>query len=96
MLRDSGSLAHSVGSTAKETAVPKKFAPEAEAIAAYGAATMAALQVMVMCLQENGALTRGQYPESLRIYMEMTKHREGRESEMTLAILHDLRMALLD
>jgi hypothetical protein len=81
---------------AEETTVSKKLSPEAEAIAAYGSATVAALQVMVVCLQETGALARGQYPESLRIYMEMTKHRDGPESDMTLAILHDLRMSLLD
>ena len=41
----------------------EELSPEGEAIAAYGAATMAALKILVICLQSNGALEHGQYPE---------------------------------
>jgi hypothetical protein len=70
-----------------------KLSPEGEAIAAYGTATMLAFKVLVACLQRNGALERGEFAEALRIFTE------GAESEvdrMPLAILHDLRMAMLD
>jgi hypothetical protein len=39
-----------------------ELSPEGEAIAAYGAATMAALKILVVCLQANGALEHGQFP----------------------------------
>ena len=71
----------------------EELSPEGEAIAAYGAATMAALKILVICLQSNGALEHGQYPEQLRIFMEVAK---GDASDMTLAILHDLRMSILE
>jgi len=54
---------------------------------------MVAFKVLVACLQRNGALERGEFAEALRIFTE------GAESEvdrMPLAILHDLRMAMLD
>jgi hypothetical protein len=69
----------------------EELSPEGEAIAAYGAATMAALKILVICLQSNGALEHGQY--QLRIFMEIAK---GDASDMTLAILHDLRMSILE
>lgn len=72
----------------------KKLTPEQEVIAAHMAATTAAFQVLVHCLQENEALHHGQFPEALRVYMEMTKRRDGNDVE--LALLHDLRMALMD
>lgn len=72
----------------------KKFSRDHEVIAAHMAATTAAVQVLVHCLQENGALDQGQVPEALRVYMEMVKARSGNEVE--LALLHDLRQALLD
>lgn len=72
----------------------KNLSPDHEIIAAHMAATTAAFQVLVHCLQENGALDRGQVPEALRIYMETVKSRAGNEVE--LALLHDLRQALLD
>jgi hypothetical protein len=34
--------------------------------AAYGAATMAAVKILVICLQANGALEHGQFPEAHR------------------------------
>jgi hypothetical protein len=71
----------------------EQLSPEGEVIAAYGAATMAAFKVLVVCLQDNGALEPGQFPENLRLYME---HSKADADEMMLAILHDLRVAILD
>jgi hypothetical protein len=77
--------------------MPKgKLSPEGEAIAAYGAATVAAFQVLINCLEESDAILPGQFPEALRVYMEMVKSRRGDVSDMTLAVLHDIRMATLD
>jgi hypothetical protein len=48
--------------------MPKeKLTPEGEVIAAYGAAMVAALQVLVGCLEENEAIHPGQFPEALRV-----------------------------
>jgi hypothetical protein len=70
-----------------------ELSPEGEAIAAYGAANLAALKLLVICLESNGALEPGQYPEALRAFMEAGKDDlEG----MTLSILHDLRTSILD
>jgi hypothetical protein len=77
--------------------MPKpKLSPEGEVIAAFGAAMVAAFQVLVSCLEENEAVHPGQFPEALRVYMEMVKSRKGDVSDMTLAVLHDIRMATLD
>ena len=77
--------------------MPKgKVTPEGEGIAAYGAAMVAAVQVLINCLEESDALLPGQFPDALRVYMEMVKSREGDVSDMTLAVLHDIRMATLD
>jgi hypothetical protein len=72
-----------------------KLTPEGEVIAAYGAAMVAAFQVLLNCLEENDALAPGQFPEALRIYMEMVKSRQGDLNDMTLAVLHDIRVATL-
>jgi hypothetical protein len=46
-----------------EVKMPKgKLSPEVEVIAAYGAAVVAAFQVLINCLEENGALEPGQFP----------------------------------
>jgi hypothetical protein len=74
----------------------RKLSPEGEVVAAYGAAMVAAFQVLISCLEENEAVHPGQFPEALRVYMEMTKSREGDVNDMTLAVLHDIRMATLD
>jgi hypothetical protein len=67
--------------------MPKpKLSPESEVIAAYGAAMVAAFQVLVSCLEENEAIHPGQFPEALRVYIV---------SDMTLSMLHDIRMATL-
>jgi hypothetical protein len=52
--------------------------------------------VLVGCLEENEAIHSGQFPEALRIYMEMTKSRTGDVSDLTLAVLHDIRMATMN
>jgi hypothetical protein len=77
--------------------MPKgKVTPEGEVIAAYGAAMVAAFQVLINCLEESDVLLPGQFGDALRIYMEMVKSRKGDVSDMTLAVLHDIRMATLD
>jgi hypothetical protein len=77
--------------------MPKeKLTPEGEVIAAYGAALVASFQVLINCLEESDALVQGQFPEALRVYMEMVKSRKGDVSDMTLAVLHDIRTATLD
>jgi hypothetical protein len=77
--------------------MPKgKLSPEGEAIAAYGAAMVAAFQVLINCLEESGALRPGRFPDALRVYMEMVKSGQGHVSDMTLAVLNDLRAATLD
>ncbi len=73
-----------------------KLTPEGEVIASYGAAMVAAFQVLINCLEESDSLLPGQFPEALRVYMEMTKSQAGDLSEMMMAVLHDIRMATLD
>jgi hypothetical protein len=70
-----------------------ELSPEGEAIAAYGAATMAALKLLVISLQDNGALEPGQFAEALRTFMEASK---SDADAMMLSILHDLRVSILD
>jgi hypothetical protein len=77
--------------------MPKaQLTPEGEVIAAYGAAMVAAFQVFINCLEESDALLPGQFPDALGVYMEMVKSRKGDVSDMTLAVLHDVRAATLD
>jgi hypothetical protein len=77
--------------------MPKgKLTPEGEVIAAYGAAVVAAFQVLIGCLEESDALLPGQFPGALSVYMEMVKSKTGDVSDMTLAVLHDIRNATLD
>jgi hypothetical protein len=78
--------------------MPKdKLTPaEGEVIATYGAAMVAAFQVLLNCLEENEAVHPGQFPEALRVYMEMVKSKKGDVNDMTLAVLHDIRMATLN
>jgi hypothetical protein len=73
----------------------RKLSPEGEVIAAYGAAVVAAFQVLINCLEENEAVVPGQFPAALGIYMEVVKSRQGGVSDMTLAVLHDIRTATL-
>ena len=77
--------------------MPKpKLSPESEVIASYGAAMVAAFQVLVSCLEENEAMQPGQFPAALAVYMEMIKSSKGDVSDMTLAVLYDVRAATLD
>lgn len=73
-----------------------KLTPEGEVIAAYGAAIVAAFQVLNSCLEESDALLPGQFPDALGVYMEMIKSKTGTVGEMTLAVLHDIRNATAD
>jgi hypothetical protein len=73
-----------------------KLTPDGEVIAAYGAAMVAAFQVLINCLEESDALPPGQFPEALGVYMEMVKGRKGDVSDMTLAVLHDIWTATQD
>jgi hypothetical protein len=70
-----------------------KLTPEGEVIAAYGAAMVAAFQVLINCLEQSDALSPGQFPDALAVYMEMVKSNKGSVSDMTLAVLHDIRAA---
>jgi hypothetical protein len=70
----------------------KNLSPEGETIAAYGAATMAAFKVLIVCLQSNGALEHGQFPEALRQFINAS----DKAAEPVLDILQDLRVNLLD
>jgi len=73
-----------------------KLSPEGEVIAAYGAAMVAAFQVLINCLEENDALLPGALSYALGVDMEMVKSRKGGVNDMTLAVLHDIRAATLD
>jgi hypothetical protein len=76
--------------------MPKgKLSPEGEVIAAYGAAMVAAFQVLINCLEENEALQPDQFPAALGVYMEMVKSSKSDVSNVTLAVLHDIRAATL-
>jgi len=55
-----------------------------------------AFQVLINRLEENEAVQPGQLPAALAVYMEMVKSRKGDVSEMTLAVLDDIRTATLD
>jgi hypothetical protein len=79
-----------------EVVMTGKRSPEGEVVAAYGAAMVAAFQVLINCLEENDAVLPGQFPDALGVYMEMVKSRKGDVSDMTLAVLHDIRAATLE
>jgi hypothetical protein len=71
----------------------ENLSPEGEAIAAYGAATIAAFKVLVICLQSNGALEHGQFPEALRLFINAST---DKTDQPVLDTLQDLRVNLLD
>jgi hypothetical protein len=54
-----------------------KLSPEGEVIAAYGAAMVAAFQVLINCLEENDAVRPGRLPDALGVYMEMVKRHDA-------------------
>ena len=70
-----------------------KLTSEGEVIAAYGAAMVAAFQLLINCLEESHALLPGQFPDALAVYMEMVKSNKGSVSDMTLAVLNGIRTA---
>ena len=70
-----------------------ELSPEAEVIAAYSTATLAAIKLLVICLQSNGALEHGQFPEALRAFIDASK---SEADELTLSVLHDLRASILN
>jgi hypothetical protein len=47
-------------------------------------------------LKRNDAVQPGQFPDALGVYMEMVKSKKGDVSDMTLAVLHDIRTATQD
>ncbi|MDZ5448929.1 hypothetical protein [Labrys sp. ZIDIC5] len=55
-------------------------------------ANAAAIEVLVLCLERNGVLERGQYPEALREHMDLNVQKM---SPMALALLADIRESLL-
>ena len=73
-----------------------KLSREGEVIAAYGAAMVAAFQVLISCLEESDALQPGQFPDALRRLHGDGEEQGGDVSDMTLAVLHDIRTATLD
>ncbi|MBZ9605867.1 hypothetical protein [Phyllobacterium chamaecytisi] len=74
--------------------MPKsKVSPDREVVAAHMSAVTVAFQMLMVCLQDNGALRPGQYPAALHGYMEMAK---DKADPMTLSMLDDLRQALLN
>jgi hypothetical protein len=74
----------------KEVAMPDD--ENREVLKAEIEATAAALKVLVLCLERNGLLERGQYPEALREHMETNL---GKLSPMAIALLADIRENLL-
>ena len=74
----------------------KKLSPEGEVIAAQGAAMVAAFQVLINCLEESDAMLPGQFTDALGVYMEVVKSGKGNVSEMTLAVLHEIRSAIVN
>jgi len=62
--------------------MPKdKLSPQGEVIAAYGAAMVAAFQVLINCLEESDALLPGQFPDALGVYMEMGRSQSTYQKE---------------
>jgi hypothetical protein len=72
--------------------MPRELSPPDEAIAAYRTATLASFKLLVICLQNNGALEHGQFPEAIREFMEISKFDASREA---LDVLNELRLSLL-
>lgn len=72
--------------TAPNPVTPEDFAGVAMAMTA-------AFQTLVICLQNNGALERGEVPEALRVCIETIR---GSANPVALRLLHDMRQALLE
>lgn len=67
--------------------------PHDEVLAAHMVATQAAFTILVRLLQNSGVIERGEFPEALHMHMERER---DRADPMTLAMLNDLRLGLLD
>lgn len=74
----------------------KQLSPDGEVLAAHMAATTAAFQVLIGCLEQTSALVPGQFPHALETYIEVVKSREGAVNDMTLAMLNDILEATTD
>lgn len=72
----------------------KKLSPESELIAAYGTAMTAAFQCLVVALQNNGALNRGEFQRVLADYMKISTEERG--NDLVINLLRDLQQGLLD
>lgn len=70
----------------------KKSSPEHEIIVSHMVATTAAFQCLVLLLQRNGILERGEYQDALDAYI---KSQKDKHPDMVLALLDDLRLSLL-
>jgi hypothetical protein len=75
--------------TGRRMRMSENLSPEGEAIVAYGAATMAAFQVLVGCLQSNGSPEHGQFPEAVRLFIDASSDKTEEP------VLRD-RLSLLD
>ncbi|MCO4316367.1 hypothetical protein M8997_004160 [Phyllobacterium sp. 21LDTY02-6] len=62
-------------------------------LAAHMSATATAFQMLVICLQNNGALERGQFSRALGSYIEEAA---GQTDSATIRLLEDLKSALSD
>ncbi len=72
---------------------PPRPPADPEVLSAHIAATTAAYQVLVLAMERRGLLDRGEVAELLKTYMEVAK---DRETPVTLALLHEMRLAVLD
>ena len=70
-----------------------KLTPDSEVLDAHMTAHHVALVALVRCLEDNGALRPGQSANALHMSME-TGRREL--SDVTLAMLHGIREAVLE
>jgi hypothetical protein len=68
-----------------------KLSTEHEIMAAQLAATAAAFQVLVSCLQENGALKHGEFQDALRLFIRTAPA----SASPAMLLLDDLRKALV-
>jgi hypothetical protein len=57
---------------------------------------MTSIRVLVRCLESSGALPRGEYADALLTYIEASAKGNPQASDVMLALMHELRMSLLD
>lgn len=81
-------------SSTNETADSGRPAAEAEVTIAYFAAMTAAFQVLVLDPSIQWFAQAGRVPGSAPFYMEVFKHKSN--SEIALALLHELRQGMLN